>query len=80
MGYHTLNQVLIGSFVGALFGLLWYATTNLMHSYGIIDYILDMAISQKLYIRDMSMIDNVARFEYQQWSRLRQNQLENKIK
>lgn len=51
-----------------------------MHSSGVVDYILDMAICQKLYIRDMGMIDNVARFEYQQWSQLRQNHLKNKTK
>lgn len=75
-----MNQVIIGSLVGALFGLVWYSTANLMHSFGVIDYILDLAICQKLYIRDMGMIDNVARFEYQQWNQLRQDQLKNKVK
>lgn len=80
LGYHTLNQVIIGSLVGISFGLFWYSTTKFLHSHGIIDYILDLSISQKLYIRDMGIVDNVARYEYEQWAQLRQQKVLNKIK
>ncbi|GAA5813014.1 hypothetical protein MFLAVUS_006480 [Mucor flavus] len=79
LGYHTLNQVIIGSLVGIFFGLIWYTVTKLLHSFGAIDFILDLPISKKLYIRDMGLIDNVAQFEYEQWANLRQQKLANKL-
>lgn len=80
MGYHTLNQVIAGSLVGIVFGLVWHTVTKLLHSYGVIDFVLDLSISKKLYIRDMGMIDNVARYEYEEWVKLRQQCLKNKVK
>jgi dolichyldiphosphatase len=80
LGYHTLNQVIVGSLVGVGFGLIWYSITKLLHSFGIIDWILDLPVAKKLYIRDMGLIDNVARFEYEQWDKLRQKKLKNKVK
>ncbi|KAI8070162.1 hypothetical protein BDF21DRAFT_439825 [Thamnidium elegans] len=76
LGYHTLNQVIIGSLLGISFGLMWYTVTKLLHSFGVIDFILDLPISKKLYIRDMGLVDNVARFEYEQWTKLRQQKLD----
>lgn len=73
-----MNQVIIGSLVGISFGLIWYTITKLLHSFGVIDMILDSPISKKLYIRDMGLIDNVARFEYEQWTKLRQQKLNRK--
>lgn len=72
LGYHTLNQVIVGSLIGIGFGFIWYAIVKLLHSTGTVDWILDLSISKKLYIRDMGLIDNVARFEYEQWTKLRQ--------
>jgi dolichyldiphosphatase len=81
LGYHTLNQVIVGSLVGVGFGLIWYTVTKLLHSYGVIDFILDLPISKKLYIRDMGLIDNIARYEYEQWNNLRQQKkLKSKVK
>lgn len=74
-----MNQVIIGSLVGISFGLMWYTVTKLLHSFGAIDFILDLPISKKLYIRDMGLIDNVAQFEYEQWANLRQQKLANKL-
>ncbi|KAI7901043.1 uncharacterized protein BX663DRAFT_438519 [Cokeromyces recurvatus] len=77
LGYHTLNQVLIGSFVGALFGIVWYKFVNLLRTMNVIQFILDTAIAKKLYLKDMIYIDNVARWEYNEWLKERKKK-ENK--
>ncbi|KAI9471825.1 MAG: phosphatidic acid phosphatase type 2/haloperoxidase [Benjaminiella poitrasii] len=67
LGYHTLNQVIIGSLVGSLFGLIWYIIVKSLHAIGIIKAILETSIARKLYLKDMTFIDNAARWEYEQW-------------
>ncbi|KAI8973867.1 hypothetical protein BDB01DRAFT_729447 [Pilobolus umbonatus] len=71
LGYHTANQVLVGSLVGMSFAILWYFVTIALHENGVVDYILELPLSQKLYLKDMSGIDNLALWEYEQWSKLR---------
>jgi dolichyldiphosphatase len=73
LGYHTLNQVLAGSSVGILFGCVWYGTTCYCYTTGLVDYIVELTIAKKLYLRDMRSIDNVAKWEYQQWQKQRLN-------
>ncbi|KAK4518722.1 uncharacterized protein ATC70_008944 [Mucor velutinosus] len=71
LGYHTLNQVIIGSLVGATFGSAWYGFVNLLHLTNCINWILDTWVARKLYLRDMSNVENVARWDYEQWVQLR---------
>ncbi|KAI8890592.1 PAP2 domain protein [Backusella circina FSU 941] len=76
LGYHTLNQVLAGSSVGVLFGCVWYGITCYCYASGLVDFILELNISKKLYLRDMSHLDNVAKWEYEQWQKQRVNKRE----
>jgi dolichyldiphosphatase len=71
LGYHTLHQVIAGSLVGTCFGLCWYAIVKLLYSSGIIDTIVNLSIAKMIYLKDMRMIDNVAKWEYQQWEKAR---------
>ncbi|CAO0796649.1 unnamed protein product [Mucor circinelloides] len=71
LGYHTLNQVIVGSLVGIFFGSVWYGFINLLHQTNCIDWILDTWVARKLYLRDMSNVENVARWDYEQWVQLR---------
>ncbi|KAG1448778.1 hypothetical protein G6F46_004903 [Rhizopus delemar] len=38
---------------------------------GIIDTIVNLSIAKMIYLKDMRMIDNVAKWEYQQWEKAR---------
>ncbi|KAI9496339.1 hypothetical protein BDB00DRAFT_758666 [Zychaea mexicana] len=68
LGYHSLPQVMAGSFAGLAFGVVWYALTELgLRKSGCIQWALDQPVAKRLYLRDMRAIDNVARWEYQQW-------------
>ncbi|CAO3621461.1 unnamed protein product [Mucor fragilis] len=71
LGYHTLNQVIVGSLVGIVFGSAWYGFVNLLHQTNCINRILDTWVARKLYLRDMSNVENVARWDYEQWVQLR---------
>ena len=73
LGYHTLNQVMAGSLAGIVFGLVWYTTVKLVYAYGVIDAILDLRVSKMLYLKDMTFVNNVAKYEYEQWVRLKNN-------
>ncbi|KAG2216554.1 hypothetical protein INT45_006030 [Circinella minor] len=68
LGYHNLLQVIAGGCVGSIFGLLWYKLLNYgLYSLGWIQSILNHPLSKRYYLKDMRMIDNVAKWEYQQW-------------
>jgi dolichyldiphosphatase len=71
LGYHTLNQVLIGSMVGTGYGALWYGVTRWVHSVGAIQWLVNTSIAKKLYLRDMSAVRNVARWEYEQYMKIK---------
>lgn len=66
LGYHTLNQVLVGSMVGIGYGGLWYCLTRWLHSMGLIKWVINLSIAKKMYLRDMSTVRNIAKWEYEQ--------------
>ncbi|OBZ84726.1 Dolichyldiphosphatase 1 [Choanephora cucurbitarum] len=70
LGYHTTYQVMAGSLVGALFGMAWYQLCQWIHSSGLVEVVLNTPLAKKLYLRDMSFVKNVARWEYEQWCQL----------
>ncbi|KAI8355150.1 hypothetical protein BD560DRAFT_455975 [Blakeslea trispora] len=72
LGYHTKHQVIAGSFVGILFGVIWYRICQWLHSSGLVKTMLSTCLARKLYLRDMSFVQNVARWEYEQWCQLQE--------
>ena len=78
--------MIAGGFVGSLFGLLWYGLLEYgLYPSGFVQSIVDHPLSKRLYLRDLRAIDNVARWEYQQWeqqvrNKRKNNQVENKQK
>ncbi|KAI7850925.1 PAP2 domain protein [Circinella umbellata] len=68
LGYHSLLQVIAGGCAGCIFGLLWYQLLDYgLYSLGWSQSILNHPLSKRYYLKDMRMIDNVAKWEYQQW-------------
>ena len=64
--YHSLDQILVGLFVGGVFGVLWQ---GIYHYYltpsSFYKSIATSLICQKFYIKDYSNIPNVLVFEYE---------------
>ncbi|CAO3617602.1 unnamed protein product [Cunninghamella blakesleeana] len=67
LGYHTLEQVMVGSSVGVIFGFIWYQLMELIRGFGFIDRLIDTSLAKWIYLRDMRQIDNVIEWEYQNW-------------
>ncbi|CAO3596855.1 unnamed protein product [Absidia cylindrospora] len=79
LGYHTLGQVIIGSLVGVVFGLIWYMAMEGARTMGLVDMVLDTSLAQWLLLRDMRNIDNVLEWEYQNWVAWQASVSRNKI-
>jgi dolichyldiphosphatase len=62
--YHTLNQVLVGAFIGLTFGILWFLLVHCILTPYLFPQIVSWRISELLLIRDTSLIPNVLFFEY----------------
>ncbi|CAO3700487.1 unnamed protein product [Rhizopus stolonifer] len=73
LGYHTVNQVIVGSLAGSFFGLFWYAIVNKLYSSKWIDFIVDSSLAKRIYLRDSRSIDNVAKWEYIQWTKAKKS-------
>jgi len=61
--YHSVSQVIVGSLIGALLGLLWFLLTN----YILTPWFQTVAswwVCEWLLIRDQTLIPNVVWFEY----------------
>jgi dolichyldiphosphatase len=62
--YHTINQVIVGSCIGMIFGILWFLLVNYILTPYLFPQIVSWRISELLFIRDTSLIPNVLFFEY----------------
>ncbi|XP_058129958.1 dolichyldiphosphatase 1-like [Anopheles ziemanni] len=61
--YHTLNQVLIGAFVGMVMGVLWFLLTHCVLT-PYFPMVVTWRISELFLLRDTTLIPNVLWFEY----------------
>lgn len=67
LGYHTLEQVLVGSGIGTIYAGFWFALTENIRKWGLIDWMINLPLCQALYLRDGRAIDNIAKWEYETW-------------
>lgn len=75
LGYHTLEQVMVGSGIGMIYAAFWFALTEYVRKLGLIDWLINLSICQAIYLRDARAIDNVAKWEYETWkAKLHQKQ------
>jgi dolichyldiphosphatase len=62
--YHTLSQVIVGSIVGLVTGLVWFVFVHAVLTPYVFPKIVSWRISELLLIRDTSLIPNILFFEY----------------
>lgn len=69
LAYHTTNQVYVGATIGVVFGIVWYVLLDALYSHGLIDTLLDLRISQNLYLKDSSTA-SVLEGEWKEWRKI----------
>jgi dolichyldiphosphatase len=62
--YHTLSQVVVGSIIGLVTGLVWFVFVHSLLTPYVFPKIVSWRISELLLIRDTSLIPNILFFEY----------------
>ncbi|KAI9316770.1 dolichyl pyrophosphate phosphatase [Dichotomocladium elegans] len=68
LGYHTPTQVAVGMAIGCTYGACWHGLMErVIRPSHVIDRIMQHPIARVLYLRDMRHIDNVAKWDYEQW-------------
>ncbi|XP_017788036.1 PREDICTED: dolichyldiphosphatase 1-like [Habropoda laboriosa] len=61
--YHTISQVLCGTFIGIILGTVWFIITHIVLT-PIFPVIVSWRISEYLLLRDTTLIPNILWFEY----------------
>ncbi|CAF3235346.1 unnamed protein product [Rotaria socialis] len=61
--YHTIAQVVVGSFIGTILGGLWYYFINYQFI-KYVSFIIDQPLAKYFLIRDYSSIPNIIQFQY----------------
>ncbi|TMW56954.1 hypothetical protein Poli38472_002879 [Pythium oligandrum] len=64
LGYHTLDQVLVGAAVGAASGFVWFLTVSQTSSW-LFPWITETSIAQFFYVRDISHIPDLIVYQHE---------------
>ncbi|THD25660.1 Dolichyldiphosphatase [Fasciola hepatica] len=61
--YHTVGQVLVGTIVGAILGIVWFFSVHCVFS-PLFPRLCNSSIGQAFFIQDFTSIPNLLKFEY----------------
>ncbi|KTW28652.1 uncharacterized protein T551_02502 [Pneumocystis jirovecii RU7] len=68
--FHTVWQVIVGFFVGAVFSVFWFFFISLLRKIGLIDVVLRSWPNNYLYIKDtMNKEHNTIKKEWETWTK-----------
>ncbi|KAL8788992.1 MAG: hypothetical protein Q9213_001401 [Squamulea squamosa] len=70
--YHTVNQVLVGCFVGALTAIAWFGVTTIARRYGWIQWALESREMMLLRVRDLVVEEDLAESGWERWKNVSQ--------
>lgn len=67
LGYHTVNQVLVGSLAGGLSAVAWYAATAVLRETGLLAWALASPVARGLRVRDLVVREDLAQAGWEKW-------------
>lgn len=67
LGYHTVNQVLVGSLAGSVCAVAWYAATALARSMGLLAWALESPFARGLRVRDLVVSEDLCQAGWEKW-------------
>lgn len=67
LGYHTVNQVLVGSLAGSVCAVAWYAATAAARSAGLLAWALDSPFARGLRVRDLVVSEDLCQAGWEKW-------------
>lgn len=67
LGYHTVNQVLVGLVAGTLSAAAWYAATAVVRATGLLAWALASPIARGLRVRDLVVREDLAQAGWEKW-------------
>lgn len=67
LGYHTVNQVLVGCLAGAVCAVAWYAATAAARSAGLLAWVLESPVARGLRVRDLVVSEDLCQAGWEKW-------------
>lgn len=67
LGYHTVNQVLVGCLAGAVCAVAWYAATATARSAGLLAWALESPVARGLRVRDLVVSEDLCQAGWEKW-------------
>ncbi|KAG5999122.1 hypothetical protein E4U54_002052 [Claviceps lovelessii] len=67
LNYHTPRQVLVGSAMGVIIALVWYAFTSTVRHTGLMTRGLDLSIARALRLRDLVVSEDMCQAGWEKW-------------
>lgn len=67
LGYHTVNQVLVGCLAGAVCAIAWYAATAAARSTGLLAWALESPFARGLRVRDLVVSEDLCQAGWEKW-------------
>lgn len=67
LGYHTVNQVLVGCLAGAACAVAWYAATAAARSTGLLAWALESPFARGLRVRDLVVSEDLCQAGWEKW-------------
>ncbi|KAG5983071.1 hypothetical protein E4U55_000869 [Claviceps digitariae] len=67
LNYHTPRQVLVGSAMGVLIAVAWYAFTSTVRYTGLMTRCLDLSLARALRLRDLVVSEDMCQAGWEKW-------------
>lgn len=67
LGYHTVNQVLVGCLAGAVCAVAWYAATAAARGAGLLAWALESPVARGLRVRDLVVSEDLCQAGWEKW-------------
>ncbi|KAG6040469.1 hypothetical protein E4U41_000469 [Claviceps citrina] len=71
LDYHTPRQVLVGSAMGSLIAVGWYAATSVLRHTGLMTRGLDLSLARSLRVRDLMVSEDMCQAGWEKWESTR---------